>query len=83
MRKAVRKMGHVDMLIASITLANRATLVTRNTRHFQSVPGLRVVNWVDDRVAVAKHQAACTLPGCCGRRCAVLATDGTTADREY
>ncbi|BAZ17926.1 PilT protein domain protein [Calothrix sp. NIES-4071] len=43
----LRKIGRADLLIASITLANRATLVTRNTRHFQQVPGLKIVNWVD------------------------------------
>lgn len=43
----LRKIGRADLLIASITLANRATLVTRNTRHFRQVPGLQVVNWVD------------------------------------
>lgn len=43
----LRKIGRADLLIASITLANRATLVTRNIRHFQQIPGIRVVNWVD------------------------------------
>ncbi len=43
----LRKIGRADLLIASISLANRATLVTRNTRHFKQIPGLRVVNWVD------------------------------------
>ncbi|MER3493722.1 MAG: PIN domain nuclease [Mastigocladus sp. ERB_26_2] len=43
----LRKIGRADLLIASISLANRATLVTRNTRHFKQVPGVRVVNWVD------------------------------------
>ena len=42
-----RKIGRADLLIASITLANRATLVTRNLRHFQQISGLRVENWVD------------------------------------
>lgn len=42
-----RKIGRGDLLIASITLANRAILVTRNTRHFKQIPGLRVENWVD------------------------------------
>jgi tRNA(fMet)-specific endonuclease VapC len=45
--KAYRKIGHADLLIASIVLANRATLVTRNVRHFQQIPGLAVINWVD------------------------------------
>jgi tRNA(fMet)-specific endonuclease VapC len=42
-----RKIGRADLLIASISLANRATLVTRNIRHFHQIPGLQVVNWVD------------------------------------
>jgi tRNA(fMet)-specific endonuclease VapC len=42
-----RKIGRADLLIASITIANRATLVTRNLRHFKQIPGLRVENWVD------------------------------------
>jgi tRNA(fMet)-specific endonuclease VapC len=36
-----RKIGRADLLIASITLANRATLVTRNLRHFKQIPGLK------------------------------------------
>ena len=32
-----RKIGRADLLIASITLANRATLVTRNLRHFKLI----------------------------------------------
>jgi tRNA(fMet)-specific endonuclease VapC len=43
----LRKIGRADLLIASIALANRATLVTRNLRHFRQIPGIRVVNWVD------------------------------------
>ena len=45
--KGTRKMGRADLLVASIALAHRATLVTRNVRHFNHVPGLVVVNWVD------------------------------------
>ena len=33
-RKGLRKIGRADLLIASITLARHATLVTRNVRHF-------------------------------------------------
>lgn len=44
-----RKIGRADLLIASITLVNRATLVTRNLRHFKQIPGLKVENWVDRR----------------------------------
>lgn len=43
----LRKIGRADLLIASITLSQRATLVTRNLRHFRTIPDLLVVNWVD------------------------------------
>ncbi len=45
--RALRKIGRADMLIAAIALANRATLVTRNLRHFKQFPGLSLENWVD------------------------------------
>ncbi len=34
-----------DLLIASITLANNAVLVTNNTRHFRKIRQLQVENW--------------------------------------
>ena len=37
--------GHVDQLIAGTALAHNLTLITRNTREFERVPGLRVENW--------------------------------------
>lgn len=40
MQSSLRKIGRADLLIASIALAQRATLVTRNLRHFRQVPGL-------------------------------------------
>lgn len=46
-RKGIGKIGRADLLIASIALAHRATLVTRNTRHFRQIPNLHVVNWID------------------------------------
>lgn len=39
--------GHGDQLIAGIALANKMTLVTRNTREFARVPGLPLENWFD------------------------------------
>ncbi len=44
--KKMRKIGRADLIIASIALANHATLVTRNLRHFKQVPGLKIVNWL-------------------------------------
>ena len=43
----LKKVGRADLLIACIALAHRATLITRNVRHFQQVQGLRVENWAD------------------------------------
>jgi len=41
------KIGRADLLIAAITLAGRAILVTRNQKDFGKVPGLQLENWVD------------------------------------
>ena len=46
-QRTMKKIGHVDLLVASIALANRATLVTRNLRHFQRIRNLSLENWVD------------------------------------
>lgn len=45
--RKLKKIGRADLLIASIALARRAVLVTRNLKHFQQVPGLQVENWAD------------------------------------
>jgi tRNA(fMet)-specific endonuclease VapC len=45
--KKLKKIGRGDLLIAAITLANQATLVTRNEKDFRKVPGLRIENWAD------------------------------------
>ncbi len=49
LRKApvIKKIGHADLMIASIVFAHRATLVTRNLRHFKQIPHLQLENWVD------------------------------------
>lgn len=45
--KKLKKVGRADLLIAAMTLASRATLVTRNVKDFRQVPGLQVENWID------------------------------------
>jgi tRNA(fMet)-specific endonuclease VapC len=45
--KKLKKIGRADLLIACIALANRATLVSRNLKHFGQVPGLQAENWAD------------------------------------
>lgn len=37
--------GESDLLIAGIALANKQTLITKNTKHFERVPGLRTEGW--------------------------------------
>jgi tRNA(fMet)-specific endonuclease VapC len=45
--KKLKKIGRPDLLIACIALANEATLVTRNTKDFTSVPSLKLENWAE------------------------------------
>ena len=45
--KKLKKVGLADLMIASIALANQATLVTRNVKDFQPIPGLTLENWAD------------------------------------
>ena len=45
--KKLKKIGRGDLLIAAVTLAHRARLVTRNVKDFRQVPGLLVENWID------------------------------------
>jgi len=40
-----QRIGALDLLIASIALANDLTLVTNNTAEFARVPGLRIEDW--------------------------------------
>lgn len=37
--------GESDLLIASIALANKQVVVTRNRKHFERVPNLQVEEW--------------------------------------
>jgi tRNA(fMet)-specific endonuclease VapC len=37
--------GESDLLIASIALANKQALITKNKKHFERVPGLQVEGW--------------------------------------
>jgi tRNA(fMet)-specific endonuclease VapC len=49
LRKApgYRKMGRADLLIESIAIVNGATLITRNTKDFSKISGLKIENWID------------------------------------
>jgi tRNA(fMet)-specific endonuclease VapC len=43
--RKLRKVGHRDLQIAALALADRLTLITRNTKDFSLVPGLSVEDW--------------------------------------
>ena len=46
LRKSKIRIGTMDLKIASITLANDATLLSRNLRDFQRISDLRVEDWL-------------------------------------
>lgn len=46
MEAARTPMAPMNTLIAGIALAQRATLVTNNTREFRRVPALKLDNWI-------------------------------------
>jgi tRNA(fMet)-specific endonuclease VapC len=37
--------GNMDMLIAACAIANKAILVTNNTKHFSKINNLKTQNW--------------------------------------
>ena len=45
LRQAHIRIGTMDLKIAATCLAHGATLLSRNLRDFQKVPGLRVEDW--------------------------------------
>jgi len=45
LEKIGKPIGPNDLFIASIALANDAILVTHNTREFERVEGLKIVDW--------------------------------------
>ncbi len=45
--KAGRKLDDADILIAATCIAHDHTLVSANTRHFERIEGLKLVNWVE------------------------------------
>ena len=46
LKRAKTRIGTMDLKIASICLANNATLLSRNSKDFDNVPGLRVEDWL-------------------------------------
>ncbi len=48
-QQAGQPLPFVDGQIAAIAMAHGTTLVTRNTRDFAGLAGLRIANWFEDR----------------------------------
>lgn len=46
LRRIGRPTGEVDALIAATAIANGATLVTHNRRHFENIPHLVLDDWL-------------------------------------
>lgn len=36
----------LDLLIATLAIANHCSIVTGNTRHFENIDGLQLLNWI-------------------------------------
>ena len=48
-KAGLQKSGHtiddMDLLIAATAIAQNMVLVTHNTKHFEHIPGIRLVDW--------------------------------------
>lgn len=43
-----KRLDNFDLLIAATAITSDLTLVTHNTRHFERIPELRVIDWEKD-----------------------------------
>lgn len=43
-----QRLADADLLIGAIAAAQRATVVTGNTRHYERIPGVALENWIRD-----------------------------------
>lgn len=47
LRRMGRSVDDFDLLIGATAIVHDLTLVTRNTRHFADMSGVKLVNWID------------------------------------
>ena len=45
LRKTGKQLDDIDILIAGIALSNGMMLVTRNTKHFDRIESLKIIDW--------------------------------------
>jgi tRNA(fMet)-specific endonuclease VapC len=43
-----QRLADADLLIVAIAVAQRATVVTGNRRHYERIPGVALENWIRD-----------------------------------
>jgi tRNA(fMet)-specific endonuclease VapC len=46
LRKNGRTIGDADVLIASIVIRNEGILVSNNTKHYEGIEQLKLINWI-------------------------------------
>jgi len=46
LRKNGKTIGDADILIAAIVIKNNGTLVSNNTKHYEDIEQLKLVNWI-------------------------------------
>ncbi|MDR1701961.1 MAG: type II toxin-antitoxin system VapC family toxin [Sporomusaceae bacterium] len=49
LRLQSRPIDDADILIAAFCIENAYTLVTNNTKHFEGIDGLKLVNWAESK----------------------------------
>jgi len=50
LEKSGAPLDDFDLILASCALAHNLILVTNNTRHFQRIEGLEIVNWAEEEL---------------------------------
>ena len=46
LRKNGKTIGDADILIAAIVIKNDGTLVSNNTKHYEGINQLKLINWI-------------------------------------
>jgi tRNA(fMet)-specific endonuclease VapC len=46
LRKNGKSIGDADILIAAIVIRNEGTLVSNNTKHYEDINQLKLINWI-------------------------------------
>jgi len=45
LRRNGKTIGDADILIAAIVIKNKGTLVSNNTKHYENINQLKLINW--------------------------------------